>query len=277
MARKLGEPLGHTLLVGAPGLGKTTLARAVAGELGARMHATNGSLLQVPSDVVSALAALDTHDVLFVDEIHAIPKPVAEVLYEAMDQWRTTVQLDVAGKRHRVPLRVAPFTLIGATTEPGTLPDPFLSRFENVEYLRFYEPDELAALIERAAGRQGLQIEPDAAKRLATVSRQTPRQALFLLKQVRKRAVKAGRRAIDETLVETTLERLGIDRLGLTPIDRRCLDVLAGFRNAVPLDRLAQLAGIDAEALKRRHEPYLFSLGLISITPRGRVLGARAA
>jgi len=270
--RIAGEPFGHTLLCGPPGVGKTTIARAVAAELKAAVHTTSGRLLKNPLGLVSLLGELRAGDVLFIDEIHAMPQGVAEVLYEAMQEGTLSLPLTVHGRKRTVTLHLDPFTLIGATTDEGQLPEAFLSRFDNQEQLDFYSTTELAELIANAAQRAAFPIDPDAALELAGVSQETPRVALRLLRSVRTEAVSAGRTSIDLATVARTMDRLGIDGRGLGPVQRRYLDLLEarGPERPLGLGRLAGILGVTARTLERVHEPYLFRLGLIGTTPRGR-------
>jgi Holliday junction DNA helicase RuvB len=272
-ARRLDEAFGHTLLCGAPGLGKTAIAHALAGELGTRLHATRGPLLKNPLGLVRLLAEVGERDVVFIDEVHALPQPVAEVLYGAVDDRRLNLLVICAGRARTVTLRLAPFTLIGATTDEGVLPEAFLSRFEHQERLRFYRPGELDEVIRAAAPRVGVGIDADAARELAEVSRQSPREALRLLRRVRTDAVAAGRARIDLAAVARTLDRLGIDGRGLGPVDRAYLELLEtrGPDRPLGLHRAADMLGISPTTLERVYEPYLLRLGLVSITPQGRV------
>jgi Holliday junction DNA helicase RuvB len=272
-ARRLGEAFGHTLLSGAPGLGKTTIAHALAGELGARLHATSGSLLRNPLGLVRLLGELCEGDVVFIDELHALPQPVCEVLYEALQSSTISLLVTRAGRARTLTLRLAPFTLIGATTDEGLLPQAFLSRFENQEHLSFYSPQELAEVIMRAAPDHDLEIDGRAARELAEVSRQSPREALRLLRRVRTDAVAAGRPRIDLAIVARTLDRLGIDGRGLGPVDRAYLEILEARGPGRPLGlrRAADMLGISFTTLERLYEPYLLRLGLVSTTPQGRV------
>jgi Holliday junction DNA helicase RuvB len=272
-ARRLDEAFGHTLLCGAPGLGKTAMAHALAGALGTPLHTTRGPLLKNPLGLVRLLAEVGERDVVFIDEIHALPQPVAEVLYGAVDECRLDLLVLCAGRARAVTLRLAPFTLIGATTDEGLLPEAFLSRFEHQERLRFYSPDELDEVLQAAAPRVGIEIDADAARELAEVSRQSPREALRLLRRVRTDAVALGRSRIDLAAVSRTLDRLGIDGRGLGPVDRAYLELLEvrGPGRPLGLHRAAVLLGISPTTLERVYEPNLFRLGLVSITPQGRV------
>jgi len=271
-AVRVGEPFGHTLLSGPPGLGKTTIARAIAAELGAGLHMYSGPALRSPMEMLMRLAELRHGDVLFIDEIHEIPDPVAVFLYEAMQHGQLSISITRAGRRHPVTLRLPAFTLIGATTDEGQLPEPFVARFENREQLRYYDVGELTELIMKVAQCATSPIEPDAARKLAEVSRQTPREALRLLGKARREAKVAGETTIDLATVTTTLQRLQIDDRGLGPVDRECVQLLQS-RNGNPLgvQRVAGLLGVPAATLERFHEPYLMRLGLIAIVRGGRV------
>ena len=271
-AARIGEPMGHTLLSGPPGLGKTTIARALASELDAGLHMCTGPALRSPIQLLLRLAELRDGDVLFIDEIHAIPQPVAEFLYEAMQDGQLSLSITRAGRCRPVTLQLPAFTLIGATTDEGLLPEPFVARFENREQLRFYGVRELTELITKVAQCATSPIEPAAARKLAEVSRQTPRDALRLLTQTKLDAKVAGTTTIDLAIVAETLQRLQIDDRGLGPVDRECVELLQS-RNGNPLgvQRVAGLLGVPAATLERFHEPYLMRLGLIAIVRGGRV------
>ena len=271
-AARLGDPLGHTLLSGPPGLGKTTIARTLASELDTGLHMCSGPTLKSPLQLLRRLAELRDGDVLFIDEIHAIPQPVAEFLYEAMQDGQLSLSITLAGRARSVTLCLPAFTLIGATTDEGKLPEPFVARFENREQLRYYEPAELMELITTVAQCATVGIEPAAARMLAGVSRQTPREALRLLSRARREADVAGAMVIDLAIATRTLQRLQIDERGLGPVDRECVELLQTRRgNPIGLQRVAGLLGVPAATLERFHEPYLMRLGLIAVVRGGRV------
>jgi Holliday junction DNA helicase RuvB len=266
-----GEPANHLLLAGPPGLGKTTLAQAVASELGVRLHAAAGPFVRTTEALVKLLVRLGERDVLFIDEIHALPREVAEAIYEAMEDRQVSLLVSSGAMARCITLQLPPFTLIGATTDLGQLPPAFLDRFVYRHYLEFYAPQELSQIIRRAAPHLGVDIEPRAAGELAEVSRGTPRRGLMLLRQLRDEAVVARCRTIDVAHVAKTLDRLGIDGRGLCPLDRQYLEILRSAGGPVGLGQLALRLGVDAPTLQREHEPYLIHLGLIAITPGGRV------
>ncbi|MFQ5505596.1 MAG: Holliday junction branch migration DNA helicase RuvB, partial [Planctomycetota bacterium] len=270
-ARRLGEPLGHVLLAGAAGLGKTSLARAVAAGAGGGFHGCNAPLLKEPGALLRQLLALRDGDILFLDEVHRLPDRVAEVLYEAMEDGQLSLPIRSGVQQRMLHVRLEPITLIGATTEEELLPEPMRARFRIREQLEFYEAAELAELIRRAAGRAGLGIGDEAALMLARVSRDTPREALALFEQVRNDSVLASELRIDSAGVARTLQRLGIDEQGLRPSERAYLEVLRRAGRPLGLRTLAARLGVSRSALQRVHEPFLLRKGLVRMTPHGRV------
>ncbi len=269
VAREAGEPLGHTLLVGGAGLGKTTIAEVVAAELGVGFAKTVGPHLTGTAELVRLLAGLRDREILFIDEIHALPRSLAEVLYEAMEDFRVSLPRTRDGEVGTA-CHLRPFTLIGATTDPGLLPSPLLRRFESRHWIDLYEPRAIATVIERCAARVGVEIDGDAAARLAAAARGTPCEAVRLLGKARQQARAEGISAIDRDLATRTLDRLGIDDRGLQPLDRAYLRTLANH-GPIGLARAAAMLGVDARILERDHEPYLFRLGLADVTPLGRI------
>ncbi|MHC4141046.1 MAG: Holliday junction branch migration DNA helicase RuvB [Planctomycetota bacterium] len=270
-ARMTGEAANHTLLAGPPGLGKTTLARAVASELGVRLHTAAGPFVRNTEALVKLMVGLGQRDVLFIDEVHALAPGVAEGVYEAIEDQQVSLLVSSGAMARSITLDLPPFTMIGATTDAGLLPEAFLSRFVYWQFLEFYEARELAVILGRAAPHFGIEIEPEAAGELAEVSRGTPRRGIALLRQLRNEAIVGNRPVIDVAHVARTLDRLGIDGQGLVPLDRQYLNILRSRKRAVGLGQLARQLGVDAPTLEREHEPYLIHLGLIAITPQGRL------
>jgi Holliday junction DNA helicase RuvB len=273
-ARVRGEPVDHQLLTGPPGLGKTTMARAIAAELGVRLHDTTGSCLRTADDLVQLLIGLGDRDIVFIDEIHGMGPGVTDIVHRAMEDRQVSVVLRNGTLCRAVTLDLPSFTLIGATTEPGTLPRPFLDRFVYRHLLGYYTPAEMTEIIGRAAPQFALEIDALAAARLASVSRGTPRHGIALLRQVHNDASADGRRAIDAAYVQRTLDRLRIDDDSLGPVDRKYLKLLRSRGRPVGLHQAARLIGVDARTLERDHEPYLLRKALMDVTPNGRVASA---
>ncbi len=273
-ARQRRRPVPHTLLCGPPGLGKTSLALAVAGEMDATLHVVSAPTIEHPDDLLGYLVALREGDVLFVDEIHRLPLRVAEALHEAMDFGRLSLPVRMGNVRRTMHVQLAGFTLIGATTEEDLVPSPLRQRFTGREHIEFYGRGDLAKIVRREAWREGIPIAADAAWLLAGASRETPRVALGLLRCVADEAIVRHRATIDRTLVAHVLETKGIDRDGMGPIERRYLAILRDVRRPLSLGTLADRLGLSKQALLTVHEPYLVRRGLILRTCRGRVLAA---
>ena len=273
------EPPDHVLFSGPPGLGKTSLARIMAGELGTSLQPTSGPALDKPRDLVGLLTSLKRGDVLFIDEIHRLPIAVEEYLYTAMEDFRVEMTLDSGPHARIVTLNLEPFTLVGATTREGLLTAPFRARFGLLERLEPYSVEDLVSIVERLAGLLGIGLEPAAARALAERSRGTPRIAGRLLRRTRDLAEVAGRTAIDEGLALDSLGRLGIDENGLEEMDRRVLRCIADHGGGpVALKTIAAVVSETEDTLEDVYEPHLLRVGLVSKTARGRVLtpaGAR--
>jgi Holliday junction DNA helicase RuvB len=275
-ARGRSEPLDHSLLCGPPGLGKTTLAHLIAHGMGVELIITSGPALAAPRDLAGTLTRLKRNQVLFVDEIHRLPKALEEYLYSAMEDHAIDVVLDSGPGGRTVRLGVQPFTLVGATTREGLLSAAFRSRFGIVERLEPYPPADLEQILQRAAGRLHVQVAGDAASLLALRSRGTPRMALRILRRVRDLAQVEQRPVIDRSIAVEALDRLRIDALGLEEIDRKLLRAIADRNEPVGLKTLAAMVDEAEDTIEEVLEPHLLRSGLLARTPRGRMLTARA-
>lgn len=274
-ARERGEPLAPQLLVGSSGLGKTTLAHAVAAELGVPITCLPAPHVRTPDALVRALTSLGSGGVLFVDEVHALPDRVAEVLHEALDAGTLTLPVRQGLRARSVRVRLAPFTLIGATTDPDRLAPALVSRLR-VSRLDPYTAQELAEVVGKAAVKAGLELTACGAQALAAASRETPRRAVALFQVVRDEATVCGASTADGELVARALRREGIDATGLDGVDRSILDALERAGRPVSLATLAATLDVTEDTLRQIHEPHLVRRGLIRITPGGRVLGPSA-
>lgn len=273
-AKKRGDALDHLLLYGPPGLGKTTLANIVASELGVSIRTTSGPALEKPGDIASILSQLQQNDILFIDEIHRLPRTVEEVLYPAMEDFAVDIMIGKGPTAQSIRLDVPRFTLIGATTRSGQLAAPFRDRFGVLLRLELYRPEELEQIVSRSAKILNVDITPDGARQIATRSRGTPRIANRLLKRVRDFAQVLGNGVITDELADEGLQRLGVDELGLDALDRRMLTAIAErFRGGpVGLETLAAMIGEEPVTIEDVYEPYLLQQGFLIRTPRGRCI-----
>ena len=271
-ARQRGEPLDHVLLSGPPGLGKTTLATILANEMGAAMVTTAGPSLERGGDLMGILTNINERDVLFVDEIHRLPRVVEELLYPAMEDFTINFIMDkgLNARTMRIPLR--PFTMVGATTRPGMLSSPLRERFGIFHHLDFYSLEELQTIVARSASILGANVEPDGAAAIAKRSRGTPRIANRLLRRVRDYVQVKGSGVVTAAGAVDALDREGVDSAGLDKLDRRFLGAIIEQYGGGPagLEAIAATINDEAETLAEVVEPFLLKIGFIVRTPSGR-------
>jgi holliday junction DNA helicase RuvB len=275
-ATKRGQAVDHVLFAGPPGLGKTTLAGIIAHEMGARLQPTSGPALERAGDLAAILSNLDDGDVLFIDEVHRLPRPVEEVLYPAMEDFQLDIVIGKGPTARSIRLDLPRFTLVGATTRTGLITGPLRDRFGFVARLDYYEADDLALILARSAAILGVALAEEGAAEIACRSRGTPRIAIRLLKRVRDYAEVRADGNVTADVARDALALYEVDALGLDKVDRAILGALcrtfAG--RAVGLGTLAVAVGEAAETVEDVYEPFLLQCGLLERTPRGRMATA---
>ncbi len=273
-AKMREEPLDHVLLYGPPGLGKTTLAAIIANEMGVQFRSTSGPAIERAGDLAAILSSLEAGDVLFIDEIHRLPRTVEEVLYPAMEDFFLDIVIGSGPSARSVRIDLPPFTLVGATTRAGLLSAPLRDRFGVLSRLDFYDPKDLCMIIERTADIFNTSITKEAALEVAERSRGTPRIANRLLKRIRDISQVKGEQKISLSTTGQALEMLQVDKHGLDHIDHKLLKGMMNHFQGGPvgLDTIAATIGEEPQTIEDVYEPFLLQIGFIQRTPRGRIV-----
>lgn len=277
-AKMRGESLDHVLLYGPPGLGKTTMAYIIANELGVNIKTASGPSIEKSGDLAAVLSSLEPGDVLFIDEIHRVPRFIEEILYPAMEDFTLDIIIGSEGSTRNIKIDLPPFTLVGATTKAGDLTSPLRDRFGIVNKLQYYTEEELTSIINRTSKVLGSSIDEEAAKSLATRSRGTPRIANKLFRRVRDFALVEGKSIIDLEVTNKALDRLKIDKIGLDETDKEILLTIIDKFNGGPvgIESLATAVGEETSTIEDMYEPFLIQKGMIKRTSRGRIATQKA-
>ncbi|MCL5795614.1 MAG: Holliday junction branch migration DNA helicase RuvB [Patescibacteria group bacterium] len=277
-AQKRSESIEHVLIYGGPGLGKTTLAHIIAREMGTGIQATSGPAIERTGDLASILTNLTDGDILFIDEIHRLARPIEETLYSAMEDFALDLVLGKGPSAKTLKIDLPRFTLIGATTRIGLISSPLRDRFGAIHHLDFYNEKDLQKIISRSAKILNIKIDKSAIEEIAKRSRFTPRIANRILKRVRDFAQVKGQEAINRDIAQKALEILDIDRFGLDKSDRTILEIIIDKFNSGPvgLTTLSAATHEDKDTIEEVYEPYLMQLGFLERTPKGRKVTARA-
>ncbi len=272
------EPLDHVLLYGPPGLGKTTLAHIIANELGSNIKTASGPSIEKTGDLAAVLSTLEPGDVLFIDEIHRMPKFIEEVLYPAMEDFEIDLVIGETGKSRNIKIDLPPFTLVGATTRAGDISSPLRDRFGIISKLEYYKKEELKSIIKRTSRVLDMPIDDEAAEELSGRCRKTPRIANSLFKRVRDFALVEGDTSITKNLAKNSLNRLKVDEYGLDAIDIEYLTSLITKFNGGPVgvETIATSIGEEVSTIEDVVEPFLLQEGFIKRTQRGRVATEKA-
>lgn len=277
-AKMRNEALDHVLLYGPPGLGKTTLAFIIAHELGTNIKTASGPSIEKSGDLAAILSSLEPGDVLFIDEIHRMPRYIEEILYPAMEDFSLDIIVGSEGNSRNIKIDLPPFTLVGATTRAGDLSAPLRDRFGIINKLQFYTVEELTDIVKRTARVLDCRIDEDAAVELAMRSRGTPRIANRLFKRVRDFAMVKGNGEIDKKITEEALDRLKVDKMGLDNTDRELLNAIITKFNGGPVgvEAISSSIGEEVTTIEDVYEPFLLQNGLLKRTSRGRVATDKA-
>lgn len=277
-AKMRGESLDHVLLYGPPGLGKTTMAYIIANELGVNIKTASGPSIEKSGDLAAILSSLEPGDVLFIDEIHRMPRFIEEILYPAMEDFTLDIVIGSEGQTRNIKIDLPPFTLVGATTRAGDITNPLRDRFGIINKLQYYTEDELTLIVKRTSKVLNFEIDDDAAIEIARRSRGTPRIANKLFRRVRDFALVENKNHIDIDITNKALDRLKIDKIGLDETDKELILTIIGKFNGGPvgIETLATSLGEETSTIEDMNEPYLIQIGLLKRTNRGRIATEKA-